>query len=99
MARCGAFARTRAGWAAGLALLSISSSDPEKQPACKFPLWTVDRKLLTDRRHCTAKKEFFFLNEQCGNIYENKGLLWKSGREAGMFMKIKAVICKEPESI
>jgi hypothetical protein len=27
------------------------------------------------------------LNEQCGNIYENKGPLWKTGGEAGMSMK------------
>jgi hypothetical protein len=59
MAEYGAFARTRAGWAAGLALLSISSPDPDKQSAYKFSLWTVDRKLLADRRHRIAKKEFF----------------------------------------
>jgi hypothetical protein len=27
------------------------------------------------------------LNEQCGNVIENKGPLWKTGREAGMSMK------------
>ena len=27
------------------------------------------------------------LNEQCGNVYENKGPLWKTGGEAGMSMK------------
>jgi hypothetical protein len=46
-----------------------------------------------DSGRCTAKK-FFFLNEQCGNVYENKGPLWKSGPEAGMCMKIKAVTCQ-----
>ena len=39
----------------------------------------------------TAKEEFFC--EQCGDVYENKGPLWKSGREAGMFMKTKVVMC------
>ena len=54
----------------------------------------------------TAKKEFFFLREQCGNAYENKGPLWKgwagSGNvyenkgsyvfEAGMYMKTRQLM-------
>jgi hypothetical protein len=27
------------------------------------------------------------MNEQCGNVHENKGPLWKTGAEAGMSMK------------
>jgi hypothetical protein len=27
------------------------------------------------------------MNELCGNVYENKGPLWKTGAEAGMSMK------------
>jgi hypothetical protein len=27
------------------------------------------------------------MNDQCGNVFENKGPLWKTGREAGMSMK------------
>ena len=31
------------------------------------------------------------MNEQCGNVTENKGRLWKSGGEAGMSMKTNAL--------
>jgi hypothetical protein len=31
------------------------------------------------------------MNEQCGNVTENKGRLWKSGGEAGMSMKTDAL--------
>jgi hypothetical protein len=47
--------------------------------------------------HCTAKKEFFFLNEQCGNVYENKGSLWKSGTQSGNVHENKSVICSSRE--
>ena len=32
-----------------------------------------------------------FLNEQHGNVVENKGPLWKTRRKAGMFMKRKVL--------
>jgi hypothetical protein len=47
---------------------------------------------------CTGKK-IPFLHVRHGNLYENKGSLWKSGSEAGMFMKIKVVIRSKPEYI
>ena len=31
------------------------------------------------------------MNDQCGNVIENKGPLWKTGGEAGMSMKTKAL--------
>jgi hypothetical protein len=31
------------------------------------------------------------LNEQCGNVYENKGPLWKTGGEAGILLKTNTV--------
>ena len=31
------------------------------------------------------------LNEQCGNVIENKGPLWKTAGEAGMLLKTKIV--------
>ena len=31
------------------------------------------------------------MNEQCGNVYENKGPLWKTGAEAGTSMKTNGV--------
>jgi hypothetical protein len=54
-------------------------------------------------RECTTKQEFFFLHEQSGNVYENKGPLWKKwrrswnvyenkgsyGLKAGMYMKTR----------
>ena len=36
------------------------------------------------------------LNEQCGNVIENKGRLWKSGGEAGMSMKTDVVSPSRP---
>jgi hypothetical protein len=37
------------------------------------------------------------LNEQYGNVTENKGPLWKTGGEAGMSMKTKALGPSRPE--
>jgi hypothetical protein len=31
------------------------------------------------------------MNDQCGNVVENKGPLWKTGGEAGMSLKTKAL--------
>jgi hypothetical protein len=39
-----------------------------------------------------AERKNFFLQERRGNVYENKGALWKSGVEPGMSMKIKVLI-------
>ena len=47
---------------------------------------------LTALWRMRRERKFFFLHERCGNVYENKGPLWKSGTEPGMFMKIKVVI-------
>jgi hypothetical protein len=35
--------------------------------------------------------------EQCGNVYENKGPLWKTGGEAGMSMKTDVLIPSRPQ--
>jgi hypothetical protein len=40
------------------------------------------------------KAKWSKMNERSGNVYENKGPLWKTGEEAGMSMKIKVVIRK-----
>jgi hypothetical protein len=45
------------------------------------------------------REEDPFLNELCGNVYENKGPLWKSAAKLGMSMKIKVVIHVKPECI
>jgi hypothetical protein len=81
MARYGAFARTRAGWAAGLAPLSVNPPDPEKQSEHKFSLWTVDCELLTDRRGGTAKKQFFFCTSNAGMSLKTKDRCGKVGRK------------------
>jgi hypothetical protein len=44
-----------------------------------------------------AKKNSSKMNEQCGNLYENKGPLWKTHSQAGMSMKTKLVSCQKPE--
>jgi len=36
-------------------------------------------------------------NEQCGNVTENKGPLWKTGAEAGILWKTKVVTRKMRE--
>jgi len=35
------------------------------------------------RRPTNLGKEFFFLKDQRGNVYENKGPLWKKWRQSG----------------
>jgi hypothetical protein len=37
------------------------------------------------------------LNEKPGNVYENKGPLWKTQGEAGMSMKTKVLSRQKPE--
>ena len=34
------------------------------------------------------------MNDRCGNTYENKGPLWKTGTEAGMFQKKRQLRAK-----
>ena len=51
-----------------------------KESLCRLLLSTVDCPAAAGRLspgECTAKKEFFFLRERRGNVYENKGPLWK----------------------
>ena len=43
----------------------------------------------TGQEVCFRGKEFFFLTERCGNVRENKGPLWKTQGEAGMYMKTR----------
>ena len=64
----------------------ISPCLPGKRALCKLSLWTVYCPAAAGRlpfRGRTAKKEFFFLREQCGDVYENKGPLWKKWAESG----------------
>jgi len=34
-----------------------------------------------------AEMEGVKMNDRCGNLYENKGPLWKTGAEAGISLK------------
>jgi hypothetical protein len=43
------------------------------------------------RKPANLEKELVFLTEQSGNVIENKGSLWITAGEAGMFMKTKVV--------
>jgi hypothetical protein len=38
-----------------------------------------------------SRKKNSFLHEQCGNIIENKGPLWKSGDKAGILLTTKEI--------
>ena len=40
----------------------------------------------------SAEMEGSKMNDRCGNVYENKGSLWKTGAEAGMSLKTNAVM-------
>jgi len=45
----------------------------------------IGRRILSaaNRQYPMAiRKEFFFLHVQHGNVYENKGALWKTGRRS-----------------
>jgi hypothetical protein len=56
---------------------------------------SVSHQLLT----VTGNSErILFLNDQCGNVIENKGPLWKTRRKAGMFMKRKVLSSIRRES-
>jgi hypothetical protein len=44
-----------------------------------------------------SRKKLLFLNDRSGNVYENKGPLWKSTAKPGMSMKTKVVIRLKPE--
>ena len=46
---------------------------------------------LSSIRLIGSKKENSFLHEQCGNVIENKGLLWKSGGKAGILLIAKEI--------
>jgi len=37
------------------------------------------------------------MNDQCGNVLENKGPLWKTGAEAGMSMKTDVLSPSRPQ--
>jgi hypothetical protein len=37
------------------------------------------------------------MNDQCGNVIENKGPLWKTGREAGMLLKTDVLSPSRPQ--
>ena len=50
-----------------------------------------DSDISSDNSQSVGTVEDLKLNEQCGNVIENKGPLWKTGAEAGMSMKTNAL--------
>jgi hypothetical protein len=40
----------------------------------------MDKKALSESER---EKEFLKMNDRCGNVYENKGALWKTGGQSG----------------
>jgi len=71
------------------------------RPGCPKPLsrtCQVRRKARKDSRSHTdsksesgreTKKEFLKMKEQSGNVYENKGPLWKTGWQSGNLIESK----------
>jgi len=51
----------------------------------------LDRGIMSDGSQSVGTVEDLKLNEQSGNVIENKGPLWKTGREAGMLLKTNIV--------
>jgi hypothetical protein len=49
-----------------------------------------------DNSQSVGTVEDLKLNEQCGNVYEKKGPLWKTGGEAGMPVKTNALSPSRP---
>ena len=47
----------------------------------------VESDISTDNSQSVGTLKELKLNEQYGNVHENKGPLWKTGVEAGMSMK------------
>jgi hypothetical protein len=96
MERYGTFSETRAYKSVGLTLVTISPCLPGKRALCKLSLWIVYYPAAAGSaaqvQGPTREKRILFLREQSGDVYENKGPLWKSGRQAGMFMKTQVVM-------
>ena len=73
-------------------LSALARPGDEKPPASgKMICWqasSVNHQLLTVGGNW---ERILFLNEQYGNVIENKGPLWKTRRKAGMFVKIKGL--------
>jgi len=53
---------------------------------------------ISSRIFQSAEMEALKMNDRCGNLYENKGALWKTGAEAGMLQKTNLVTRKMQES-
>ncbi len=56
-----------------------------------------DNDIASDIPQGIEAVESLKMNDQCGNVIENKGPLWKTGAEAGMSMKMNALSPSRPE--
>jgi len=61
-------------------------------PYSLFPL-LVARRAMDKKSFVSggARKNSSKFSDQCGNVYENKGALWKTQGKAGICMKTKIV--------
>jgi hypothetical protein len=57
----------------------------------------VESDISAEASQSVGTVEELKLNEQCGNIYENKGPLWKTGGEAGISMKTDVLSPSRPQ--
>ena len=60
---------------------SLPNRNPRDMKAAEESSFSVGHEV------CFRGEEFFFLTERCGNVLENKGRLWKTRDEAGMYLK------------
>ena len=47
----------------------------------------LDSDVIFRNSEAAEARESLKMRDRCGNVYENKGSLWKTGAEAGMSMK------------
>ena len=79
-----------------LARRRVNATDPTSWETILMQAFTLNcglprrgRSAVPRRMH--REERIILFRERRGNVYENKGPVWKSGNEAGMFVKTKAV--------
>jgi len=74
-------------------VMRLKETLPTRVPKLRATLNAVKHRLrMTDEFGIQINFEkILFFDEQCGNLYENKGRLWKTPGEAGMYLKTKEI--------
>ena len=57
----------------------------------------LDSDIVSENSQSVETVENLKMKERCGNVFENKGSLWRIGDEAGMLLKTKVVTRKMQE--